>query len=305
MKTFVVVNPSAGSGRARAAGHDLAARLGNAEVLETKAPGHATELVRPLRGQEVTVVAVGGDGTAQEVTTGLCLDESGEHSPPTARLCLLPVGTGGDYRRSVGQDASIPRAVERISGGRTRKVDVGTVRFARPDGAEGHAAFLNVMSFGVGGLTDRIVSTSSKWLGGRVAFFTSAVRATLVYERSPVELVLDGERQLVLPANVALCIGRYFGGGMMVAPDASLDDGHFDVICMQGTKLETLLLSRDIYRGAHLARSGVSAFRARRVEARPTRGAEILIDVDGEQPGRLPLAAEVRPRALDLLVDPD
>lgn len=305
MKTFVVVNPSAGSGRAKAAGYDLAARLGNAEVLETKAPGHAVDLVRPLLAEDVTVVAVGGDGTAQEVTTGLCLGSAGEHVTPKARLCLLPVGTGGDYRRSVGQDASIPRAVERITSGRTRKVDVGSVRFTRPDGEEGASAFLNVASFGIGGLTDRIVSTSSKWLGGRVAFFTSAVRATLVYERSPVELILDGERQLVLPANVALCIGRYFGGGMLVAPEASLDDGYFDVICMQGTKLDTLLLSRDIYRGTHLVRDGVSAFRARTVEARPTRGAEVLVDVDGEQPGRLPLRAEVRPRLLELLVDPD
>jgi len=120
-----------------------------------------------------------------------------------------------------------------------------------------------------------------------------------------VELLLDGERQLVLPANVAICIGRSFGGGMLVAPDASLDDGYFDVICMEGSKLDTLLLSRDIYRGTHLLREGVSAFRARKVEARPTRDADILIDVDGEQPGRLPLRAEVRPRALDLLVDPD
>jgi diacylglycerol kinase family enzyme len=115
------------------------------------------------------------------------------------------------------------------------------------------------------------------------------------YKNAPVRLLLDDT-----PArdgkiyNVAVANGRYFGGGMKVAPDASLDDGLFDVVTMGDMGMSDLLLrGLDIYSGKHLKNPKVSLHRARRVEAQPLDGAEVLLDVDGEQPGRLPATFEL------------
>jgi diacylglycerol kinase family enzyme len=103
---------------------------------------------------------------------------------------------------------------------------------------------------------------------------------------------------------VAVANGRYFGGGMHVAPGARLDDGSFDVVAIGDvTRLEMLTSGRRIYNGTHLELPKVTARRARKVEATPVDpGAEVLLDVDGEQPGALPATFTVLPAALGLVV---
>ncbi len=118
-----------------------------------------------------------------------------------------------------------------------------------------------------------------------------------------MRLVLDGgpakEGKIY---NVAVANGRYFGGGMKVAPDAALDDGWFDVITLGDFGFSDLLLrGLDIYSGKHLRNPKVTVHRARRVEATPVDGAaEVLLDVDGEAPGRLPATFELLAGALQV-----
>jgi diacylglycerol kinase (ATP) len=115
-----------------------------------------------------------------------------------------------------------------------------------------------------------------------------------------VHLKLDGgtEREGRI-YNVAVANGRYFGGGMKVAPDAALDDGLFDVVTMGDFGFGDLLLrGLDVYSGKHVTNPKVSVARAKKVEARASNGTEVLLDVDGEQPGRLPATFELLPGAL-------
>jgi diacylglycerol kinase family enzyme len=102
--------------------------------------------------------------------------------------------------------------------------------------------------------------------------------------------------------NVAIANGRYFGSGMLVAPDADPADGIFDVISMADmSKLQTFALSSHIYRGTHVTRPGVSTTRGAVVEAEAlVPNAEVLIDMDGETPGRLPLVARVAAGAISI-----
>jgi diacylglycerol kinase (ATP) len=116
---------------------------------------------------------------------------------------------------------------------------------------------------------------------------------------------VDGKLCFELPIfNVALANGRYFGGGMLIAPDADPSDGLLDVVALQDlSKLESVALSQHIYKGSHLTRAGVSVARGKVVEAEPlAAGTEVLVDMDGETPGRLPLRAELAPGALRLRV---
>lgn len=308
MRCTVIINPTAGSGRAGRHAQHLRAELEKSEVsyvwAPTERPRDGERLARrALEDGADAILVVGGDGTLNEVIHGY-LDDAGEPRPGPA-LCVLPVGTGGDFRKSFGWDATISDCVARLRRSHKRPLDLGVVDLTTLDGARERRAFVNILSFGVGGLTDRLVEASPKWIGGKAAFFWGALRATLTYQPTPVEVSVDGTEWLTSPIlNVAVANGRYFGGGMHIAPEADPTDGLFELVAITDrTKLQSVALAPHLYRGTHIGVPGVLSRRGRRVEARSTRaGAEVLIDLDGEMPGRLPLTAELRPGALQLLV---
>lgn len=303
MSTVIILNPQAGSGRAQQSARALEAQLPGSRLLPTEYSGHAEHLARQARLEGVeNIVAVGGDGTIQQCVAGICLNANGDPAQHDSSFAVLPLGTGGDYRKTFEWDESIAALATRLASPSVRRVDVG--KFSYTQGGDAlHSAFANVLSFGLGGLTDRFVDQGPKWIGGRAAFLMGAMRATLVQQRIPIELFLDDEPIETAPfSNVAICLGRYFGGGMKIAPDADPSDGLFDVVTMELDTLSTLSLSLDIYRGTHLSRPGVRHYRCSKVEARPTRSKECLIDADGEQLGSLPLSVDLLPGALKLLV---
>jgi diacylglycerol kinase (ATP) len=299
---WVVVNRTAGSGRAENVGQRLVAELPDAVLKPTTGPGDATRIARDARREGVdTLVAVGGDGTIHECVAGLALDEQGAPTTSTTRLAICPAGTGGDFRKTFGFKDSLEHAIARICDPHPVGIDVGRATFEN-NGVTRHTAFANVLSFGLGGLTDQLVNNGPKWLGGRAAFFLGAVRANLAHTPIPIELRLDDDLVEIAPfSNVAVCSGRFFGGGMRIAPDADPSDGYFDVITMELSKAATLTLAAAIYRGTHLKRAGVKHYRCKTLEATPTRPGECLLDVDGEQLGVLPLKVELLPQAISLL----
>lgn len=303
----VVVNPMAGGGKARSRLPELADALhaldAQFEVAETASPGHATELVREaLRGGAPGVAVVGGDGTLNEAVNGF-FDDRGEPIAPDAWLAPLPCGTGGDFRRTLGLDRR-PRAMAaRVMSADPHPIDVGLLRFRHRDGRPMLRFFLNITSFGIGGLVDELVNDGPKWMGGSGAFLLASVRAGARYRNQHVRIMIDGHppRETAV-LNIAVANGQYFGGGMHVAPRARIDDGLFDVVGIENLSFvaQARLMPR-IYRGTHLGRPGVTWTRARSVEAEPVDPGEIvLLDVDGEAPGRLPATFELREAALRL-----
>jgi YegS/Rv2252/BmrU family lipid kinase len=302
------VNPKAGSGagarRLPAILRELENAGATAEPAETSGPGDAARLVREAHGDGIDCVAiVGGDGTLNEAVQAFIDPEGDPVDGPV--LGVIPSGTGGDFRRTFGLGPSLEEAVARLLASPPRPIDLGILKLTSIDGRPLRRAFLNVTSFGISGLTDRIVNTSPKWMGGRAAFFLGALRASLVYRNLPVRVLVDGAPLFEGPVfNVALANGRFFGGGMRVAPDADPADGLLDVVAMCDLSwLESFALSRHIYRGSHLSAEGVLSARARELTAEPlVDREEVLIDMDGETPGRLPLSARVAPAALRIRI---
>jgi YegS/Rv2252/BmrU family lipid kinase len=244
------------------------------------------------------IVAVGGDGTLNEVVNGF-FEESGTPVAPEAELGLLPAGTGGDFRRSVGIPLETKGAV-RVLAGKSRRVDIGKVTYRTLDGGQGSRFFINVASCGVSGLVDRYVNRSSKRLGGKISFALASLRALAEYRDRRIKLQLDdGPWQEMTITSLAVANGQYFGGGMWVAPKAALDDGIFDLTLWTGFGFRDFVFkSGQLYDGRHLQLSGVTTARARKVVA--TSEEEVLLDLDGEQPGQLPATWEVLPQALQL-----
>jgi len=302
----LIVNPSAGAGRARlrlsALEHELRRRGADFETALTQRSGHATELARAALERGFGGVAVvGGDGTFNEAVNGFFTPD-GARIGDGAWLAPLPAGTGGDFRRTARLRENVRGMVETLLHGRPTPIDCGWLSFVSDEGAPRQRAFLNIASFGMGGVVDRIVNSAPKWLGGRASFFLGSLRGMSRYENRRVRLVLDdGPSRVTQVVNYAVANGRFFGGGMEVAPQASLDDGWFDVIGFEHmSKLQTAALSSKIYQGAHLDSPGVTFARARKVVAEPldSDGRHTLLDIDGEAPGRLPATFELRAGAL-------
>lgn len=313
--TVVIVNPKSQGGAVGKRWPDLAdsiARILPFDELRTSGPGDATLLTRQaLRGGADRVIALGGDGTVNEVVNGF-FDEQGAPVKPEATFGLLPYGTGGDFRRTMNIPRSLPEAAAIIAAGHRRRIDLGKLTYTAPPSAGGGdkvRLFANIASFGVSGVVDRLVNESGKKLGGKLSFAIATARATWSYRNQRVELVFDGEpaSRVELTVNtVAVANGRFFGGGMMMAPDADVEDGILDVVCMGDFGFGDLLRSgRRLYKGTHLTMDKVSHRRAKLVEALPMDPNEAVeLDVDGENLGRLPARFEVAPAAIWMAAPP-
>lgn len=305
-RTVVIVNPKSQGGKLGTRWSELAETLGRAfpfEHVMTQGPGDATRLAREaLRGGAERVVAIGGDGTINEVVNGFF--ENGAAIAPEASFALIPFGTGGDFRRTmrIPEDAAEAAAV--IKANHRRKIDVGKLELTTRSGAKALRMFANIASFGVSGVVDRLVNESGKKFG-RLSFAIATARATWSYKNQRVQMVFDGADRVEATINtVAVANGKYFGGKMKVAPNAEVDDGWFDVIAMGDFTFADLLASgRRLYQGTHLSMAKVTARRARVVEAEPVDPKAIVeLDVDGECPGVLPARFEVVPSALWMVV---
>ncbi|HET9554710.1 MAG TPA: diacylglycerol kinase family protein [Anaeromyxobacteraceae bacterium] len=301
MKPVLIVNPASAAGRTGrhfdAIARAVHAAVGEFEARFTRAVGDAVALAREAAlGGRTLVVAVGGDGTASEVVDGLLVGGYRRD------FGFIPRGSGGDFRRSLGLPADVKGAARALAGPATGSIDLGRIELTGPGGAALVRHFVNVASCGVSGRVAGAVNRSSKLLGGPLAFKLAAARSLLGWRDQRVRWRADGGPWIEQPVTaLAVCNGRYFGGGMMVAPGALLDDGLLDVTIWSGFGLADFVrLQPKLYDGRHVELPSVRTLRARTVELEPVGDAEVLLEVDGEQPGRLPARLTVLPGALAL-----
>jgi YegS/Rv2252/BmrU family lipid kinase len=314
MRVRAIVNPKSSGGRLGRAWPEVHAKLeaaiGPVEVAQTDAPMAATRLTRAALADGVDlVIAVGGDGTNNEVVNGFfAATRPGEPDVrlrPEAAFSVLMLGTGGDFRKTFGAGGDVDAQVRQIAQGKPRTIDAGRLDFIADDGTPTTRYFINICSFGLSGVCDREVARAkaSRMLGGRFAYFMAALTGMMKYKPQPVEMIVDGGApRTILVNTISVCNGQYFGAGMHVAPMADPGDGQFDVIVMHDLSVWELLKDPNaIYRGEHLKNPKIFHVPGRKIEARPAPGArEVLLDVDGEAPGRLPATFTILPGALTL-----
>jgi YegS/Rv2252/BmrU family lipid kinase len=301
--TLVVVNPASAGGRTGRdwprlqrclidAGVDFVPRI-------TSAPGDATKLTREaLRDGVARVVAVGGDGTLNEVVNGWFDAETLAPVNPEAAIGLLPSGTGGDFRKSAGIPMSHAAACALLARGDTRQIDAGRIDY-HGGGAPGPRWFVNIADCGIGGDVVHRVNSSRKAAGGTATFLYHSLAALMTYGSRMVRIDVDGRVTEGAMQNVVMANGRFFGGGMHIAPQASIDDGLFDVITIAhlGRRRSLSGLS-GLYRGTHIGRPGIGFSRGRVVSITPLEQRPVLFDVEGEQVGRAPATLTCLPGVL-------
>lgn len=310
--TLVIVNPASANGATgrrwpelRRALDRVLSRWDNQFTVEA---GDATRLARQgiLEGYDM-IVAVGGDGTLSEVTSGFFrTSESTEYEDVTREvlredMILAPVraGTGGDFARSLELPHRLPEAVRHLERGIDAPCDVGVVTYTRHDARVATRAFINIASFGLSGLVDQKVNTTSKALGGTASFLVGLSRALVSYRPREVRVRVDGQDFYEGPiVTGAIANGQYFGGGMRFAPSAAPDDGQFEVIIQTRTGFREMVRVRDLYSGKVADWAVVRHCQGQTVEIEPLEDVPVLWDIDGEQPGCLPGRVEMVPGAI-------
>jgi diacylglycerol kinase (ATP) len=313
-----IINPVSGGHKSAGDIARLLARVdhlyGEVTVRHTERRGHAEELAYAgAAAGHPLIVAVGGDGTLSEVVNGVLRAEddgvpSGSADPGSdaPAVGLVSIGTGGDFRRTLGIGPTIDTSLEALASGSDRRLDVIRADFTAPDGTRTRRYVINVISAGLGGLVDRYIESTPSFVPGKVGYYAAALRAAAVSTQQPLRarITWQGEtREQTMPAYLAaVCNGRWFGGGMDVAPMAAPDDGRLEVVTV-GSPTKAFLLRniKSVYKGQHLDIPSVHHFPCSRLDLGlddPDAERRFLLDVDGDALGSLPLTVEVLPGRL-------
>ena len=212
----MIVNPSAGGGRARKVLPELegalrAQGLDYRLVLTTSLAHGRDEALGAAGGGKIPVV-MSGDGMIGQIGGAL----AGAEVP----MGVIPGGRGNDLARVLGIPTEIRGAVELLAAGTTRTIDVGEVNDRR---------FLGIASCGFDSDANRIAN-QARLVKGNLVYLYAALRALAAWKPARFELLLDGDPHAFTGYSVAVANSKAFGGGMFIAPDAKLDDGRLDVV---------------------------------------------------------------------------
>ncbi|MFZ1219711.1 MAG: diacylglycerol kinase family protein [Chthoniobacterales bacterium] len=290
-RTCVILNPSAGSARDP---DELAERIGrllDANVYLTTKVGSEARLTRTaIRQGAELIVAVGGDGTLNGVINGIA------ENAANVRVGLIPLGTGNDFARTLGLPTDLEAAIEVVRAGETRAIDLVRVT------SDEVRYFINVSAGGFSGLVNEKLTPEMKKTWGPLAYLRSAAAALPELRAYQTTLAFDNTESLMLDLyNVVVANGRYVAGGTLIAPEASVDDGMFDVILIQKRSApELALLAASVALGTHLSSDAIVFRRAAKLTVNSKPG--MWFNVDGELVGNEPARFEILPRALRFAV---
>jgi YegS/Rv2252/BmrU family lipid kinase len=284
----LIVNPAAGGGRAlRAlprAEHALAACGLRVHVERTRDIEHARALAASAARAGEVAAALGGDGLVGALADGL------RESGGDGLLAILPGGRGNDFARTLGIPRDAVGAAALIANGRERAIDLGVC---------GDRAFVGIASCGFDSDANRIANATR--VPGDAAYVYGALRALAGWRAARFELELDGEPLVHVGYSVAAANGRRYGGGMVLAPGASLDDGAFDVVTVADVPRRRFLrgLPR-VFRGTHVANDEVAVRRAS--ELRIAADRPFTLYADGDPIAELPATVRTAPAAVRVIV---
>jgi YegS/Rv2252/BmrU family lipid kinase len=299
LRAVFLVNPAADNGATGRRWPEIANRAAAAglsgDALLSERPGHLTELARRAAddGAELLIV-VGGDGTVYEVVNGVA-------GRTDVELAIVPRGTGRDFVRTYRIPHRLDAALRTARDGRVQEIDLGLARFRSWEGEAAEAYFANIASAGMSGAIAKRANETGKPLGGKVSYFWATLAVFARWRTSEITVRVENESRRARMHDVVAANGRYFGGGMMIAPEAEPDDGVFDVLLIGNlTKRDLLLTLPKTYRGKHLPHPKAELLRGSTVEIDASE--PLPVELDGEQPGTTPARFEIIPRALRLRV---
>jgi YegS/Rv2252/BmrU family lipid kinase len=263
----------------------------------TEGVGHGIELAREAVSKGYSsLVAVGGDGTINEVANGI-ITANGENR---ASLGVVNTGTGSDFVRMLGLPRDYASGCRCLMSPQRRLIDVGIVQCLK-DRQMVDRAFVNAAGLGFDAEAAKDKQQRRPLFRGTVPYILSLLRTLSGYQNKLVTIDVDGRTEEQRVLSVVVANGRFFGGGMKVAPEADLGDNMLDVITVGDFgKLELLWVFPRIYRGTHISYSKVRMEKASRI--RVSSEEPFLVHADGEVIGEGPARFLSRSHALSVII---
>ena len=297
----IIVNPVAGANRAtfRQWPHiQSLLREGGLsfDFQYTEGIGHASELAKLAASNGYRfLVAVGGDGTINEVANGL-LDSA---NAGTTTMGIVSTGTGNDFIKSLGIPKDYIKACKCVVGERRSLIDIGLVEF-RQNGQKAKRYFINSAGVGFDAEVTEAGKGVPRFMGNTVPFVLSLLKTLPAYRNKDVRMTIDGREEKCRVLSVIVANGAYFGGGMHIAPEAELSDRRLDVLTLGDiSKAELLQVFPRVYKGTHITHPKVRMEKAERVTIECDR--RILLQGDGELLGEGPVTFQILPAALNVV----
>ena len=282
-KYCIILNPTAGKGSAKRALPEIETNLESLKIdydlILTEHPGHAIRLAEEagINGYR-TVVAVGGDGTVNEVINGLMAAKN--KGALTASLGVIPVGRGNDFSYGMGVPQEIPAACQLLVEGRTRKIDIGWVQGGDyPDGRY----FGNGIGIGFDTVVGFEAAKLPPYISGMPAYLIAALKTIFLYFDAPLlRMEIDGQVLEQPCLLVSMMNGRRMGGSFMFAPDSSSDDGLLNLcIARQVTRLQVLGLFPKVMSGTQQDHPAIQMPVGETISVAALQGA-LPVHADGE-----------------------
>lgn len=293
VKPYIIVNPVAGSIVDLNVALRQVRRLNAKEVSVTQRPGEAETLARrAIRAGCSYIVAVGGDGTLNEVINGIA-------SPrPPLGICvgIVPLGTANDFARSIGLTGDMDANIDILRAKKTRSVDLGRMTGRRT------RYFANASSGGFSGVVNEKLSPGIKSSWGPLAYLRCAAAALPELNAYCTTVIFDDAERLRIDLyNIIIANGQFVAAGLPIAPQASISDGLLDVVLVpKRPAAEMALLIAEMLLGKHLAGGAVIFRRAKKISVHSRPG--MWFNADGELVGNEPAVFQVLPRALEFVV---
>ena len=225
-----------------------------------------------------------------------------------AALAVVPLGTGSDFGKTFDFPRDLRSCIARIGNRNEMRIDLGTAEFTSHAGERENRLFANIASFGLSGAISENIASSTRFqkLPGKLKYLLETLSALSSYQPENLRIEVDDTAVEGRVTFAAIANGKFFGGGMKVAPDADVQDGQFEVVVLEDMpKLELAAKIRHVYRGTHIHLSQVKCFRGSKVRvsiADASRRSPMYLDLDGECPGRLDCKFFILPQALRIIV---
>ena len=277
--------------------------LFDVEVKETLSKNDARALASKYTDKYVDIIlAAGGDGTAHQVINGILRGR--EHETKLPAVGVIPIGSGNDFARGAGLTGKVDQVLEKLSSPKTRPVDVGVIEFnSSPDpGSKTDSAyFINVADIGMGPQVVDEVQKSGRPFGSAVAYYKSILKTFISYKPMIIKAIADDWTWEGKMRTLAVANGRYYGHGLCIAPDATLDDRMFSVfICGDVSVLDFIRHTGALKKGKYVSMDQL--FYKTSTAISLTSDKPCPIEGDGEILGWLPARIRLIEKQLNFLL---
>jgi YegS/Rv2252/BmrU family lipid kinase len=303
-KTTAIINPASSAGKTGSHLAELSEKikyfLGDDIRIElTRKPNDATHLSRKalIDGCNL-IVAVGGDGTINEIVNGFF--SNGHLVNDQSKLGIINCGTGSGLAQSLHLPDTVSRQLEIIKLAEFRRIDCGRIIYQSKSNPKKIRYFINEFQLGIGGTVVKNVQNHQKRLGGSLAFGLTTIKSVFTHPNQHMDIVVNKEKTIESNfTGIVVANGEYTGGGMNLAPAAKLDDGYFNILLIQGLTIpQRLIAFSKVYSGNHIKNGKFSFFQAKSLKINSNEN--VLLEADGELLGRLPCSVEMLPHAIPI-----